>query len=208
MHATARRSARAVAPSRAGGVSSAFTIPREAALLILGIGVVWTAGALALPFYNVYFERAHALGIERIGLILGAGQAITAVAVFASGEGATRFGPRRILVGWLLLFPPALAGLAVAPAAGFATAFYLAQAFVLPAIHPLVDQIVLEDSPVDRQGTVSGWRNVATEGSGLIGAAVGGYLLAAGNFQALFAGASVLALLAGLATIRLLLRKA
>ncbi len=112
-----------------------------------------------------------------------------------------------MLIGWLLLFPPALWGLAVAPDTTTAATFYLLQAFVLPAIYPLVDQIVLENAPAERQGVVSGWRNVATEGSGLIGAAVGGYMLAANNFEeGLFAGAGIIALVAGLATVRLLLR--
>jgi len=98
--------------SRLSGGLRQLSIPRRVALLILGTGVVWTAGALALPFYNIYFRRVHGLGIERIGLILGVGQVITAAAVFASGEGAARLGPRRMLTGWLLLFPPALWGLA------------------------------------------------------------------------------------------------
>lgn len=89
-----------------------------------------------------------------------------------------------------------------------ATAFYLIQAFVLPAIYPLVDQIVLERVPAGRQGAVSSWRNVATEGSGLIGASAGGYLLATGNFKGLFGGAGGIALIAGIATIRLLRRHA
>jgi DHA2 family methylenomycin A resistance protein-like MFS transporter len=205
--ATARRGARPAARPRAKRRSASMVVPRGVALLILGIGVVWTAGALALPFYNVYFERAHGLGIERIGVLLGIGQALTAVAVFASGEGAARFGPRRMLVGWLLLFPAALWGLALAPGVRSAASFYLLQAFVLPSIYPLVDQIVLERVPRERQGTASGWRNIATEGSGLIGAAAGGYMLAAGNFEALFMGAGALALVAGIASIRLLLRQ-
>lgn len=203
-HTAARRGAEATARSRGKPAFSTFAVPRNIALLILGIGVVWTAGALALPFYNVWFDRAFGLSIERIGLILGIGQAITAVAVFASGEGAARLGPRRMLIGWLLLFPPALCGLALAPDVSVATTFYMLQAFVLPAIYPLVDQIVLERAPADHHGAVSGWRNVATEGSGLIGAAAGGYLLAAGNFVGLFLGAAGIALVAGLATIRLL----
>jgi MFS family permease len=210
----ALRSAALGAPAagRAGSTMSgwrsrlgALAIPRAVALFIIAVGLCWTAGALALPFYNIYFQREHGLDIAGIGFILGLGQALTAGAVFASGEGAARVGPRRVLAIWLLLLPPALWGLAIAGGTGIAITFFLLQAFILPAIYPLVDQLVLERAAPDHHGAVSGWRNVATEGSGLIGATLGGYLLAALSFDLLFGLAGAIAL-AGVASTLLLLR--
>jgi MFS family permease len=183
-----------------------LAIPRRLALIILVVGFFWTAGALGLPFFNIYFQREHAVGIERIGIILSAGQILTALAVFASGESASRVGPARMLLVWMFLFPPAVWALALAGDVAPAVVFYMVQAFVLPAVHPLVDQILLERAAPSRHGAVSSWRNLAVEGSGLIGAAVGGYFLQAVSFQGLFALAGVLAMAAAVAALIVLRR--
>jgi MFS family permease len=183
-----------------------LAISRDLILIILVVGVFWTAGALPLPFFNIFFQREHAISIERIGIILGAGQILAAMAIFASGEGAARWGPRRMLLGWMWMFPPALWALAMAQSLAPAVGFYMLQAFVLPAVYPLVDQILLERAAPDRHGAVSSWRNLAVEGSGLVGATVGGFLLHAASFQGLFALAGAVALGAGLAAFVLLRR--
>lgn len=174
-----------------------LAIPRSLALLILVFGAFWTAGALALPFYNIFFQREHGMAIGRIGLILSVGQLLTAGAVFASGEAAARTGTGRMLLIWMFLLPPALWGLALAGSMGPAIAFYMLQAFVLPSVNPLIDQIVLERAAPERHGAVSSWRNLAIEGSGLVGATVGGYLLEASSFAGLFIPAGFLALAGG-----------
>jgi MFS family permease len=180
-----------------------LVIPRELFLIIAVVGIFWTAGALPLSFFNIYFSREHGLSIERIGLILSVGQILTAVAVFVSGEGAARRGPRRMLLVWMLMFPPAIWALALAQDLAPAMGFYILQAFALPAVYPLVDQILLERAMPNQHGAVSSWRNLAVEGSGLIGAGVGGYLLQASSFQGLFVLAGVVALGAGVAAILL-----
>ena len=183
-----------------------LAIPRPLALIIAVVGVFWTAGALGLPFFNIYFQREHAISIERIGVILSIGQILTAVAVFASGEGAARLGPRKMLLVWMFLFPPAISGLALAGGLTAALGFYMAQAFVLPAVNPLIDQILLERAEEERHGTVSSWRNLMVEASGFVGATVGGYLLQAAGFPALFALAGGVALAAAVAAVVVLRR--
>lgn len=185
-----------------------IAIPRRLAVVILVVGVFWTAGALGLPFFNIYFQRVHAISLERIGLILSIGQVLTAVAVFASGETAARAGPGRMLLIWMFLFAPAIWALALAGNLTLAIVFYMLQAFVLPAVNPLVDQILLEEAAPGRHGAVSSWRNLAVEGSGLVGATVGGYLLQAVAFQGLFAVAGALALGAAIIAIEVLRRLA
>jgi MFS family permease len=198
--------ARAVATESAGRRLRLrhLAIPRQLAAVILVVGVFWTAGALALPFFNIYFQRVHDISIERIGIILSFGQILTAVAVFASGESAARAGPRRMLLLWMFLFPPAIWALAASGNVTTAVVFYMLQAFVLPAVNPLFDQVLLERAASTRHGAVSSWRNLAIEGSGLIGATVGGYLLQASSFRGLFVLAGVLALGSAAAGIRVL----
>lgn len=193
--------------ARAGAPSvRPMAVPMRLAFVILAVGVFWTAGALGLPFFNIYFQQVHAVRIERIGVILSVGQALTAVAVFASGESAARTGPYRMLVLWMLVFPPATWVLALAGDTSVAMAAYMVQAFVLPAVYPLVDQILLERAERARHGAVSGWRNLAVEASGLIGATVGGYLLQASSFQGLYGVAGALGLGGALLSILALRR--
>ncbi len=194
----------ASAPGRIPRGVQRLVIPRQLFLIIAVFGIFWTAGALPLSFFNIYFSREHGLSIERIGLILSAGQLLTAAAVFLSGEGAARKGPRRMLLVWMLMFPPAMWALALAQNLAPAMGFYMLQAFALPAVYPLVDQILLERAVPEQHGAVSSWRNLAVEGSGLIGAAVGGYLLQAASFRGLFFMSAFVALGAGVLAILLL----
>ena len=199
----ALRAAIAGAVGSASGAVQAMrrlALPRPLVLIIGVVGLFWIAGSLGLPFFNIYFQREHGLAVERIGVILSVGQVLTAVAVFASGEGAARVGPRRTLLLWMFLFPPAAWGLAAAGQLGPAVGFYMLQAFVLPAVNPLIDQILLEKAPEEQYGAVSSWRNVMVEGSGLVGATVGGYLLQSASFTGLFVLSGAVALLAAVAT--------
>lgn len=181
-----RRSRQRTATARRSRGLRGLAIPSPLVSIIVIVGLFWTAGALGLPFFNIYFQREHGVAIERIGLILSIGQILTAVAVFASGEAAARAGPRRMLLLWMFLFPPAIWGLAWSRVLPPAIAFYMVQAFVLPAVNPLIDEILLERASAKQYGVVSSWRNLAVEGSGLIGASVGGYLLQVASFRGLF----------------------
>jgi MFS family permease len=169
-------------------------MPRGVLIGVVLVGLWMAASALVLPFFNVYFARVHGLPIERVGLVLAGAQALTALVLLASGELATRLGPRRALLGWLVVFGPVLLLLSPVTALPLALCLFLVQGFVPPATNPLIDQILLDRTPPARHGAVSSWRNAATETSGLIGASVGGRVLQATSFPGLFAVAGVLAL--------------
>jgi MFS family permease len=167
---------------------------------LVGLVALWMiAGALVIPFFNIYFQRVHELSIDRIGLIFALAQAITALVIVGSGLAASRLGARRALVAWMLLFAPVLWSLAAVSAVQFAIMLFLIQGLVPPATNPLIDQILLEYAPADKRGAISSWRNGATELSGLIGATVGGVLLEAASFRLLFGVAGLVALLGALA---------
>jgi MFS family permease len=186
-------------PSARGirGIVAGLAVPGPV-LARVGLVALWMmAAALVIPFFNLYFQREHGLPISRIGGLMAAAQAVSAVAVFASGSLAARLGPARVLLGWVLLFAPAVWGLAGVAVLGPAIGLYLVQGFAAPATHPLVDQLLLRGAPEDRRGAVSSWRNAATEGSGLAGAALGGVLLERTSFAVLFGVAGALGLVAG-----------
>jgi MFS family permease len=184
-------------PSRARGMVDALAVPAPVLARVALVALWMTAAALVIPFFNLYFQREQGLPISRIGGLMAAAQAVSAVAVFASGSLAARLGPARVLLGWVLLFGPAVWGMAAVAALGPAIALYLVQGFAAPATHPLVDQLLLRGAPEDRRGAVSSWRNAATEGSGLAGAALGGVLLERTSFAVLFGVAGALGLAAG-----------
>jgi MFS family permease len=203
--ATVRLPARADAPPSAGtpsrrslrGMVEGLAVPAPVLARVALVALWMMAGALVIPFFNLYFQRAHQLPISRIGGLMAAAQAVGAVAVFASGSIAARLGPARVLLGWVLLFAPAVWGMAGGVGLGAAVALYMLQGFAAPATYPLVDQLLLRDAPEDRRGAVSSWRNAATEGSGLAGAALGGVLLEGTSFAVLFGVAGALGLASG-----------
>lgn len=176
-------------------------IPGRLVFLVCLVFVWMTGSALVLPFFNIFFQREHGMSIDRIGLAFGAAQALTALVIAASGELAARFGTARALTVWMLLFAPALWALSMVETLGLAIGLFLFQGLVPPATNPLIDQVLLEGAPERQQGAVSGWRNGATELSGLVGAAVGGRLLEASSFATLFGTAATVALVGALGWI-------
>lgn len=178
-----------------------FDIPRSL-MVLAGLVALWmTAGGLVIPFFNVYFLRTHGLSVSQIGIALAASQAVAAVLILGSGELAARSGAAKILALWSLSFGPLLLALAWAPGLATAMTLYLAQGLVPPATNPLIDQLLLERAPEERRGAVSSWRNGATDLSGFVGAALGGYILQTASFPVLFVVAGGLALVGAAALL-------
>src|SRR5436190_451046 len=168
----------------------------------VGLVAVWMLGpALAAPFFNIFFAREHRLSIERIGFILAAANVCWAIAVLASGELARRVGVGRVLVVSLLFFAPAMWGLSFAGTVELAVMLYWLQGVIAPVTNPLIDQWLLGQTPRERQGAVSSWRQVAADGSAMVGASVGGRLLEGGACERLFAVAGAIGFVGGLGLI-------
>jgi MFS family permease len=195
------------APQRAASAPAAGSVGASAHALrdvlpLVGLVAVWMVGpALAAPFFNIFFAHEHGLSIERVGFLLAAINVGWAVAVLGSGEVASRVGVRRLLVSSLLFFAPAIWGLSVAGTLGLAATFYLLQGLIAPITNPLIDQWLLGQVPPERQGAVSSWRQVAADASAMVGASVGGRLLAGGAFDPLFAVAAAVGLVGALGLI-------
>jgi len=185
------------APNRRGHGWRTLAV-RPRIRLLVGLVLIWMlAAGMVLPFFNLYFLRVHGWSVERIGLLFGLMQAVTALLLVAGGELAQRAGPLRVLVGWVLFFPVALVGLAFAGGALLATVWYALQGLAPPATNPLLDELLLDEAAASERGAVSSWRNAATELSGLMGASAGGLLLGAGSFAALFTTAALVAAVGG-----------
>jgi predicted MFS family arabinose efflux permease len=163
--------------------------------MALVIAVWMSAGALVIPFLNLFFHRVHGLSIERVGGLFALSQLMGAAVLFCNGELSARLGPVRVLTGWVILFGPLLWWLGNAEALGLAIVLFLLQSVVPPATNALIDQVLMERAPVERRGAVSSWRNAATEGSGLAGASAGGRLIERGSYDLLLGVAGAVALL-------------
>ena len=173
-------------------------------LPLVGLVTVWMLGpALAAPFFNIFFSREQGLPIARIGVVFAAVNGGWALAVLASGEVARRLGAVRVLNAALLFFAPAMLGLSVAGGVELAVALYFFQGLIGPVTNPLIDQWLLGQTPREQQGLVSSWRQVAADLSGMIGASLGGYLLASsgGSFESLFLVAGAIGLVGGIGLI-------
>jgi MFS family permease len=195
------------AGTAASGTTKASPVPLSLVLLVVLVAGWMFAPALVTPFFNIFFQREFDVPVARIGVIFAAAHGVTAIAIFGSGELASRLGPKRALAGWMLLFGPTMLLMAVAGSLGGVIVLYLVQGFVSPATNPLIDQVLLELAPPGRQGAVSSWRNAATDGSGAGGAAVGGMVLDGASFAALFVVAGVVALVAAPLLIYGLMRR-
>ena len=200
---TAHVTAVAPAPARVPGLANGGSAEVMRRMLpLVGLVAVWMLGpALAAPFFNIFFSHEQGLPIARIGVVFAAVNGAWALAVLASGEGARRFGVGRVLNAALLLFAPAMLGLSVAGNVELAVALYFFQGLIGPVTNPLIDQWLLGQTPRERQGLVSSWRQVAADLSGMIGASFVGYLLATVGFDSLFRVAAAIGLIGGLGLI-------
>jgi MFS family permease len=183
------------AATATGGVVGADTaLPREI-LARIGLLAVWMVGtALVSQFFNIFFAHVYHLPIQRIGVIFAAGSWCWAAIVLASGRFASRMGVRRLLFVAAFAVVPAVWGLALGGSVAFAVALYLLQGAIAPLAAPLIDQWLLEQTPPERQGAVSSWRQVAADLSAITGAGLGGRILATGSFDSLFATAGAVSL--------------
>src|SRR3989454_894033 len=191
----------AAAPSTASSEVTDPETTRTILPLIALLGVWMVGPALATQFFNIFFAHVHRLSIERIGFVFAAASWCWAVVVLASGAVASRVGGGRVLFATLLAFAPAIWGLSLASSVELAVALYFVQGLISPLATPLIDQWLLGQTPPARQGAVSSWRQVAADVSAMIGASVGGWLLAAGPFGPLFLVAGAIALIGALGVV-------
>jgi MFS transporter, DHA2 family, methylenomycin A resistance protein len=189
------------APATAQPHGAAGRVPWENLPLVAFVAAWMLGPALAAPFFNIFFSRAHGLSLERIGYMFAAVQVCTALAVVGSGEVVSRMGVHRVLAGTLVFFAPAIWGLALVGTVGLAVALYFLQGLISPVTNPLIDQWLLGRTAAGRRGTVASWRQVAADVSAMIGAALGGRLLATGTFDTLFVAAGAIGLVGALGLI-------
>jgi MFS family permease len=157
--------------------------------------LVWLAG-VGLSWFGDYawsvalaWTAAHTLSPVVAGVVLGAEMLPQALLVLVGGVLADRYDPRRLLVAGQLgqasvLVLGALAwsrGLHGAPILlAIAVCFGIAGGLTVPSGLTLVRQIVAAED----LGTVQGWNQISSRAMKLVGAPVGGVLVAAAGIVA------------------------
>jgi MFS family permease len=179
-------------------------VTRQYGVPVASVALWMLAPALVIPFFNLFFLRVYELPVDRIGLVFGASHVGTALVIFASGLVAARLGARRVLTVWTFAFGPLLWALGFVHFLPMALGLYFLQGIVSPATNPLIDEILLERAAPERRGLVSSYRNAATEIAGVVGAGLGGVVLAANSFSALFVVTGGIAIVAAVVLYRVL----
>lgn len=148
---------------------------------LAGVGLSWfgdSAWSVALAW-----TAAHTLSPAVAGVVLGAEMLPQALLVLLGGVLADRFDPRRMLVAGQVGQAAVLVLAAAAWSSGargapvllaIAIAFGVASGLTLPSGATLVRQIVAGDD----LGTVQGWNQISSRAMRLLGAPVGGVLVA------------------------------
>jgi MFS family permease len=158
-------------------------------LLAIGEGTVRT-------FYNVYLDRGLAMAPAQIGIIMGVAQLLPIFAALSTPLLIARWGISYALVCAALGSAASLSLLATVPAVWAAALAYMGVNAMLTVVSATRDLM--------GQELVTPWWRTTISGVGMIGLAlgwatagvVGGYLIAARGFDALFFAGAVSALLA------------
>jgi len=151
--------------------------------------LVWL-GAVGLSWFGDYawnvalaWTAAHTLSPVLAGVVLGAEMLPQALLVLVGGVLADRYDPRRMLVAGQVGQAAVLVLGALAWSSGrhgapvllaIAIAFGIASGLTMPAGITLVRQVVSGDD----LGTVQGWNQISSRAMKLLGAPVGGVLVA------------------------------
>jgi MFS family permease len=154
--------------------------------------ITWVA-AIGVSWFGDYawnvalaWTAAHTLTPVLAGVVLGAEMLPQAVLVLLGGVLADRYDPRRLLIAGevaqaLVLLLGALgwaAGIRGAPILlGIAVSFGIASGLTMPAGATMIRQLVATED----LGTVQGWNQISNRAMKLVGAPVGGVLVAWGG---------------------------
>ena len=192
----ARAMARQRTASAPLSVGRSLSLSSDLRAIVAMVGLWMLSMAVILPFFNVYFADRFGMPVARVGSVFAFAHLASAVVLIGAAELARRWGPRVMLVVWMLVLPPTFLWLSVTTVASVAVGLFFLQGVIGPATNPLIDQLLLERADPERRGVVAAWRNAAAEGSGAVGASLGGRLLDATSFSSLFVVAASLAAVA------------
>ena len=160
---------------RPGGATAVPPLPREARLLLVGVGVDALGAGLALPFLVVYLHDVRGLPLATIGLV-AAVPSVAALALLGPiGVVTDRIGPRRVQMAAL---SSQSLGMVLLAQAQSAPAAFVAQGLVgvgtaafWPANHALIAAIVPEERRQNYFGVSFTLLNAGIGLGGLVGAA-------------------------------------
>lgn len=158
--------------------------------LIAGTGLVTVARAMSLSFLAVKLQQSFGLGPAAIGLLLGIGPLLGALAAPFAGTISDRVGRRRVLVLALVITAASLVAMGFAQSAEAFCAAQIISAIAI-AIHEPVSRALMSDvCPPQHRLKYFSWRYGVINGGWAVGPLIG---VAAGTaFAVLFTTAGVI----------------
>jgi MFS family permease len=143
--------------------------PRGILLLIAGAGVVTVARAMSMTFLAIKLQRDFGLGPAMIGLLLGIGPLLGAIASPFAGSISDRIGRKAVLVLTLMSMALAMVGMGLAATV---LVFFLAQtvAAIAISIYGPISRALLSDiCPEPQRLKYFSWRYTASNVGWTIG---------------------------------------
>lgn len=164
-----------------------FTV--ASALIGFGAGLV-------IPYLNLYFSERFHLSKAMIGLIIGAGQGLTATAMFIGPAAARRFGPVRSVMLFQLTSIPFLLVTGWSMSLGLVAVAVVVRNALMNASNPIQDSIMMALVDDDLKGfAVSAGQTMFTLGWAVMGPVSTGIVHTYGSYTGY---AAVFSITAGL----------
>src|SRR4051812_29740312 len=158
-----------------GGSTAVPPLPREARLLLVGVGIDALGAGLTLPFLVVYLHDVRGLSLATVGLVAAVPAAAALALLGPIGAVVDRVGPRRVQIGALA---SQSAGMLLLTQARAAPVAFVAQALVgvgQAAFWPTNQSLIAGILPPERRQSYFGLSftllNAGIGLGGLVGAA-------------------------------------
>ena len=162
----------------AGRGSDRLEIDRRSAFrLALPLAVIGLGAGLTIPFINLYFDARFGYGAKQVSAVYSAAQVLTVVAFLASPLLARRFGGVRTIVACQMLSIPFFLVMAFTGSGALAVGAFLARHALMNMAGPVNAQFAMEVVPGHQRALTNGIREIAWNGTFLLGTSAGGWII-------------------------------
>lgn len=145
--------------------------------ILVNSAFIGFGAGLIVQFFNVFFDQFVGMTTFQIGLLMAIGRSTMGVSVFLLPILVSRIGKVRSVVVTQLASLPFLALMTLLQGPWGVGLVYVSRTSLMNMNHPAFNNFMMEVTPKEERGTVSGWNYFArrlTRGFGVIG---GGYAI-------------------------------
>ncbi len=140
-------------------------------LLLLLVFFMHLASYLVIPVFPIFLEKARALSLSQVGLVLGAGSITYQIGSLLGGPMSDRFGRRSIISIGALLQGSAMLGYHYAISYWLFLLFSAVNGLGLGLLAPTIKAMIADEVEADQRTAAFSWRGILAH-SGIIVAGV------------------------------------